>query len=720
MTPADRAPWLWPLGDSAVLVDLGEPARVEELVRSLQQMISAGSRPETVATNHPRRRGETHRIDSGRNDAERIDWAGVEDIVPTLESLTVVVDPDRVQIPQLTEAIRQLPPLDRCGSYRAGFGADHRSDPGIDHRSGCGGDDLAAVKVSSSSGTPRSGGSAGSLESEPNPGDIETGVDEAPAVQIPVRFDGPDLLEVASLAGITASAVIAIMLNTVFTVGFVGFCPGFAYLLGLPEPLAGVPRRPTPRTRVPAGSLALAGGFTAVYPQSSPGGWHLVGTTTAVLFDPTTTPYALLTSGNRVRFVPAPSGGTRHSDHTGVFDRAGPGRSEPSHQPRPPRRTPDLPAAAIDSTSTVVVEESGPATTLQDAGRIGLARLGIPRAGAADELAQIVANRLVGNHDRSAVIETTGSGPRLRFSSAAVVAIVGDVTAMVDGSTIETGAPVAVARGQLLQVGRNRRGIRATVAVAGGWQFTTTFGSYSTDQLSGLGPGPLVTGDRLVIGEPSRPRGQLRMGIGPNHPLGEWADLTGLGQRASRMSGTAWPGMSGGGIVDNLWTIRFVAGPDADHATLRRLCDQIWTVLPDSNRVGVRLGPTVRCEPPPSPRPGIGPRQATSDTERHTADLPRAGSSPRGMVTGIVQLPPDGHPVILLCDHATVGGYPIAGTTASIDMSVVAQLRPGSRLRLTLVDVDGAARARRAGLGVLADAIVGWLPIPAERPASQV
>jgi len=718
MIPADRAPCLWPLGDSAVLVDLGEPARVEELVRSLQQMTGAGSRPGTVATSHPHPRGRGHghgidpdRIDPDRIDWAGIDWAGIEDIVPTLDSLTVVVDPDRIRIPQLAEAIQQLPPLDRCGSYRAGFGAgygaDSRSGLGADSRRGCSGDDLASVTVSNPSGTPRRS-SAGSLDSEPNPGDIEAGVDGAPTVQIPVRFDGPDLLEVADLAGIAPSAVIAIMLKTVFTVGFVGFSPGFAYLLGLPEPLAGVPRRPTPRARVPAGSLALAGGFTAVYPQSSPGGWHLVGTTTMVLFDPTTAPYALLSSGTRVRFVPAPSGGTGHSGGTG------PGGTEPAHQPRSPRRTPDLPAAAVDSTSTVVVEEAGPATTLQDAGRIGLACLGIPRAGAADELARMVANRLVGNHDRLAVIETTGSGPRLRFTSAAVVAVVGDVTATVDGSPVETSAPVAIARGQVLQVGRNRRGMRATVAVAGGWQYTSSFGSCSTDQLSGLGPGPLATGDRLVIGEPARPRGQLRMGIGPGHPLGQWADLTGLGQRASRASGTAWTGMRGGGIVDNLWTIRFVSGPDADRATLRRLCDQIWTVQPDSNRVGVRLGPTDRYEPPPSPPPGFDPRQTILDTGCQTADLPRAGSSPRGMVTGIVQLPPDGQPVILLCDHATVGGYPIAGTTASIDMSVVAQLRPGSRLRLTLVDVDSALRARRAGLGVLADAIVGWLPILAE------
>ncbi|MFI7100560.1 5-oxoprolinase subunit PxpB [Streptomyces sp. NPDC050161] len=126
---------------------------------------------------------------------------------------------------------------------------------------------------------------------------------DRPGVEIPVRYDGPDLADVAALWGVTPDEVVRIHSGTAFHVAFCGFAPGFGYLTGLPEPLH-VPRRATPRTRVPVGSLALAGPYTGVYPRSSPGGWQLIGTTDAVLWDPQREPAALLAPGTRVRFVP--------------------------------------------------------------------------------------------------------------------------------------------------------------------------------------------------------------------------------------------------------------------------------------------------------------------------------------------------------------------------------------------------------------------------------
>ncbi|MGY1845776.1 MULTISPECIES: 5-oxoprolinase subunit B family protein [unclassified Blastococcus] len=121
------------------------------------------------------------------------------------------------------------------------------------------------------------------------------------AVVLPVVFDGPDLAEVARLTGRTADAVVAALTGTALTVAFGGFAPGFGYLTGLPEELH-VPRRATPRTRVPAGSVALAGPYAGVYPRASPGGWQLVGRTDAVLFDVGRDPPALLAPGTTVRF----------------------------------------------------------------------------------------------------------------------------------------------------------------------------------------------------------------------------------------------------------------------------------------------------------------------------------------------------------------------------------------------------------------------------------
>ncbi|MCM9078347.1 allophanate hydrolase subunit 1 [Streptomyces spororaveus] len=131
---------------------------------------------------------------------------------------------------------------------------------------------------------------------------------QGPQVTVPVRYDGPDLVEVARVWGVAPREVPGIVAATEFRVAFCGFAPGFGYLTGLPERFH-VPRRATPRTAVPAGSLALAGEYAGVYPRSSPGGWQLIGSTDAVLWDPLREPAALFAPGVRVRFTAEEGGG---------------------------------------------------------------------------------------------------------------------------------------------------------------------------------------------------------------------------------------------------------------------------------------------------------------------------------------------------------------------------------------------------------------------------
>lgn len=123
-------------------------------------------------------------------------------------------------------------------------------------------------------------------------------------VELPVVLDGEDLPDVARLWGCTRSDVVTTLTTTTFTSAFCGFAPGFSYLAGLPADRA-VPRLPSPRPRVPAGSVALAGEWAGVYPTASPGGWRLVGRTDATLWDADREPPALLVPGTRVRFVEA-------------------------------------------------------------------------------------------------------------------------------------------------------------------------------------------------------------------------------------------------------------------------------------------------------------------------------------------------------------------------------------------------------------------------------
>lgn len=119
--------------------------------------------------------------------------------------------------------------------------------------------------------------------------------------EISVRYDGEDLAAVAAATGLSTAEVIHRHVQGNYFVAFLGFAPGFAYLTGLDAALC-LPRRPKPRTRVPAGSVALADSFTAIYPQATPGGWHLIGHCDVKLFDPERERPALLAPGDRVRF----------------------------------------------------------------------------------------------------------------------------------------------------------------------------------------------------------------------------------------------------------------------------------------------------------------------------------------------------------------------------------------------------------------------------------
>jgi len=129
----------------------------------------------------------------------------------------------------------------------------------------------------------------------------DTGAPAGREVEIAVTYDGPDLDEVAGLTGLSPEEVVERHRAATYHAAFLGFAPGFAYLLGLDERLV-VPRRSEPRTRVPGGTVAIAGPYSGVYPRESPGGWRLIGRTDAVLFDAALDRPALIVAGDRVRF----------------------------------------------------------------------------------------------------------------------------------------------------------------------------------------------------------------------------------------------------------------------------------------------------------------------------------------------------------------------------------------------------------------------------------
>lgn len=158
--------------------------------------------------------------------------------------------------------------------------------------------DPAVTAADTVTSVARSGGATA-------PSDTQNAPRYGEPVEIGVRYDGPDLGQVGDLTGLGADGVVEAHTGQVWRVAFCGFAPGFGYLVGDDTRLH-VPRLDTPRTRVPAGSVGLAGEFSGVYPQQSPGGWQLIGTTDAPLWDPDRDPPALLRPGTRVQFAERP------------------------------------------------------------------------------------------------------------------------------------------------------------------------------------------------------------------------------------------------------------------------------------------------------------------------------------------------------------------------------------------------------------------------------
>jgi KipI family sensor histidine kinase inhibitor len=469
---------------------------------------------------------------------------------------------------------------------------------------------------------------------------------------VQVVYDGADLDEVARATELSAAEVVRLHAAPDYRVAMLGNLPGLPYLLGLDNRLQ-VPRRADPRDSVPAGSVAIAGALSCVYPAPGPGGWNLLGRTDAVLFDAHRDPPAMLAPGDTVRFLPC--------------DVLSP-PVEDASQADASARDPHGPALRVI--------EPGLLTTVQDGGRRGMQRIGVPVCGALDREWLHVANLLVGNRPDTAALEVTHTGPLLQLQAhTARVAVAGDAEVIRiarDGTRhhVDPWRSIVLRDGERLQVGRVRDSLRCIVAVEGGVDVEPVLGSRSTCLRSGFGG---LDGRALQRGD-SLP---LRRDYAGHHPdvhlhrntLHD-ACLTSDGNR-----------------------VRVVLGPQADACTTAGI-DELLTaqlvVSHRSDRVGVRLdGVRLRHR---------GAPEIISD----------------GCAAGSVQVPGSGQPIVLLADRGTTGGYPKVATVASADLPRLARLRPGVSLRFDAVTVEEAEQARRtreATLRALADMLQPVSPV---------
>ncbi|MCM2292732.1 5-oxoprolinase/urea amidolyase family protein [Allorhizobium sp. BGMRC 0089] len=429
-------------------------------------------------------------------------------------------------------------------------------------------------------------------------------------VEIPVTYDGEDLSDVAELTGLSVDEVIRRHTQSLFTVAFCGFAPGFGYLVG-GDPTLHVARRKSPRTRIPAGSVALAGAFSGVYPQASPGGWQLIGSTPVKMWDIDRDPGALFQPGYRVRFI------DMAKDKTVI----------PVEMPKP---EPDpIPAEAPQ----IRVLAAPMPALFQDLGRFGQTGQGVSASGALDRSAFNTANRIVGNPFNTPALELTLGGFSFAVNCRAVIGLAGAPCPIrirtLSGQTIDaqTYQPVSLEAGDVVTLGHPARGMRSYLAVRGGFDVTPVLGSAATDTLAVVGPQPVTAGTVLALKMRRDGLCAVSLDEAPAFPLPA----------------------SGEEVV-----LDVVPGPRTDWFTengMKTLTEQGFQVTPQSSRVGIRLSGETAIE------------------RRDSAELPSEGTA-----TGAIQVPHSGQPVLFLADHPLTGGYPVIGAVAEHHLDLAGQI----------------------------------------------
>jgi KipI family sensor histidine kinase inhibitor len=293
-------------------------------------------------------------------------------------------------------------------------------------------------------------------------------------VPVQVKYDGPDLDDVAKHLQLTTDEVVRLHSGVEYKVAFLGFSPGFPYLHGLPQRLI-VPRLSSPRVRVPAGSVAIAGKQAGIYPNESPGGWRVLGHTDAELFDPRRVPATLFKPGDRVRFEPRPLLKNRAAKKS---------------------------QAATVSAKEAAVEilKPGMLTSVQDMGRPHHVHLGISRGGAADPLAYKIGNGILGNPLSAAALEMTATGGTFKFLKDTWFAVTGSACdPKLDAHPVSQWAALPVKAGQTLECGAIEK-MRSYLHIRGGFEVETVLGSQSTCVGGGWGGQILKAGDFLKAG----------------------------------------------------------------------------------------------------------------------------------------------------------------------------------------------------------------------------
>jgi KipI family sensor histidine kinase inhibitor len=468
-------------------------------------------------------------------------------------------------------------------------------------------------------------------------------------VELPCCYEDPelgvDLAPAAARLGLSEAELVRLHAGTEQLVYFIGFTPGLPYMGGMPERIH-LPRLETPRTKVPAGSVGIGGAQCCIYSVESPGGYWLLGRTPLPLYDPDAAEPVLLRPGDRVRFRPITR---REFDAIAAEASASTagcaGATDPGGRPRK------------GGEAHLRVIEPGPLTTVQDLGRTGQLRYGVPPSGPMDCESFVLGNRLVGNPDGAAGLECTYMGPRFQVDRPCAIAVTGaPAPVTVNNQPAPRWATIALNAGDTVRIGAPRAGVLSYVAFSGGLDVPLVLGSRSTyvrGRLGGLEGRALRAGDGLRLGEAPLP------------PARAVAEPPSIGGEAETV-------------------VRVVLGPQADRFTdegIRTLLGSAYEMTPQSDRMGARLR---------------GPRIVHARGHDIISD---------GIAPGSIQVPGDGQPIVLLADRQSTGGYTKVATVCSFDIGRLGQVKPGQRVRFQALALEEAHRTLRARQATLAGAL---------------
>ncbi len=458
-------------------------------------------------------------------------------------------------------------------------------------------------------------------------------------VEIPVLYGsekGIDIEAVAKHNNLSKENVISLHSEPEYLIYMLGFTPGFPYLGGMNKKIA-TPRLETPRVKIEAGSVGIAGEQTGIYPINSPGGWQIIGQTPIELFNINRKNPILLKSGQYIKFKPI---------NQEEFDKIKAQNEEDKLLYSSYSNTDNY---NYQSKKGFIVRNQGFLTTIQDSGRYQYQAFGVPVSGAMDMYSLSLANILVDNDIDEAVLEATMLGPTIEFTEDNIIAITGaNLMPSINGIDISMNTAFLCHKGDILSFKGVKSGSRAYIAFSGGLDVPKVMGSKSTYIKAGIGG---YKGRKLEKNDE----------IGFENPK---LSIANLAHRKISVKEKSDNQMSKESLK-----LRVVMGPQENYFTengIKSFLSSTYTVSNEFDRMGCRL---------------------EGEKIQHVRD---GNIISDGISFGAIQVPSHGTPIVMLADRQTVGGYAKIANVISVDLPKIAQAKAGDKISFEKISIEEA------------------------------